>query len=201
MILIHRSQMDNLQKEIQENQDALNQLLKRLMQKYNLVEQDLKHKEQELCDVRNELVTANKSLEEADRKIALLETERHELRRYLKIQDLQAPEAIWSDMAPMKTAKADLDKLNKTVESLQKKLKEEAVELSAIAEKIQIRAETHGLAAANAMFDTVCLLLDDVPGWKKNKKTLETFFRDYKKRANVENNFNAPVGMVIEKAK
>lgn len=112
------------------------------------------------------------------------ELEIKELKTMVKGYEMSGIVIPWGTPTPVKNTDdvSDRAKLKRTINSLQKKLDEETVELSFIVKKIQKRAETHGIEAANLMYDTICLLLDDVAGWKKNKAGLDKYFQDYRIR-------------------
>ena len=196
----------NYTKEIVGLHDEINERQGKLYRLLEKVQQERDALDMENDRLRSRVKTMSNELERSKAKVVELEKDKKEYMKNLSIQGrsfcYDSQQSILDSFYLKVDDDIGLRELNKKIVTLQKKLKDDSVELSAVASKIQNRAKTHGLREANKMFDMACLMFDDVPGWKKNKKALEDFFIELNKKFGVvENTFNAPVGMVIEKAK
>ena len=193
----------NYTKEIVGLHDEINERQGKLYRLLEKVQQERDALDMENDRLRRSIKTMSNELEKSRTKVADLEKEKRKYVGLLSIKErpyYSESQRILDSFFPKAEDNIGLRELNKKIATLQKKLKDDSVELSAVASKIQNRAKTHGLQEASRMFDMACLMFDDVAGWQKNKKALEDFFIELNKKYGVvENTFNAPVGMVIEK--
>lgn len=166
----YSKEVTDLQKECSSSQGKLFRLLERVLNERTVL--DMKRDK-----LARQVRSCQAQLNGKELEIEVLKTRLSEMENDLAINNAKKPISVYiSDDV------SDHAKLKRTINSLQKKLDEETVEIRIIVEKIQDRAETHGIEAANSMYDAICLLLDDVAGWKKNKAGLDKYFREYRKR-------------------
>lgn len=186
MVKDYSKEVADIHQEVSNSQAKFNRLLEKVLNERTALDLEKSTLERQVRDYKQKLDAKDEEINELNAKLK-------EYQVNLMIQERPVPQ-----VEDRHRDSKERYRLYRTLKTLQTKMEEETVEVSVIVEKIKLRADTHGLAAANQMFDMVCLLLEDVPGWRKNKKGLETFFMEFNKKMMRGNTYNAPVGQVLE---
>lgn len=181
MVKDYSKEVADIHQELSNSQAKFNRLLEKVLNERTSLDLEKCTLERQVKDYKQKLTGKDEEIEELKAKFR-----EHKINQLIQERPVPQVDARQNESR-------DRYRLYRTLKTLQTKLEEETVELSVIVEKIKLRADTHGLTAANQMFDMVCLLLEEVPGWKKNKKGLENFFRDYNKQMLPHFNINGNI--------
>ncbi len=169
--------VNEIHEQIAKGQERFYHLLEEVTNERNTLDMEKDRLERQLSAKNSELQKAIKRCNELEAMYKAWKDQQHAFDRIVRIGNNMS-------LQMEQDSRQEKALLNRNIATLQRKLNEESVELTVIIEKIKTRAKTHGINAAGSMFDTVCLLLGDVPAWQKNKDGLERFFANYNEKMN-----------------